>query len=354
VGEGAIRELLERRNSGPFESLADLCARVDCRQINRRVLEALVKAGAFDGLAGHRAQKLAGIDAAMDYGQTLAQERDLGQTSLFGGPGAPLPPPALPEAADLATSVRLAQEKETIGLYISGHPLADKAAELARRTTTSIAGLRELPEDQLVSAGGVVTSSRRVVTKAGGQMLIARLEDMTGAIEAVVFPKWYPQLSPLFVEDAIVIVKARVKERRQGPQSRLAPVPADAGDSMEEERPEISLQVVEAWPLASAPTLSARLAPPISAAPIMPADLGRTNPATLNVRLCGDSQDARRLGRLRDLVTSASGGPGKIVLHAGNTGDTRPLKQLVIITAAMRDELTALFGGDNVWEADER
>ena len=258
VGDGAIRELLEKRESGPFTSLAHLCSRVDCRQMNRRVLESLVKAGALDSFAGNRAQKLAHVEAALDYGQRLAEERDLGQTSLFGGAGVALPPPALPQMPDLAIPVRLAQEKEAIGLYISGHPLADKAADLARRTTTTVAGLRDLPEDELVCAGGVVTSSRRVVTKAGGQMLIAKLEDQSGTIELIVFPKWYPLLAPSFTDDAIVVVKARVKERRQGPQGRPVVVTTDAGECAEEERPEISLQVVEVWPLASAPVLSAR------------------------------------------------------------------------------------------------
>jgi OB-fold nucleic acid binding domain len=194
-----------------------------------------------------------------------------------------------------------------------------------------------------------VTSSRRVVTKAGGQLLIAKLEDQTGTIELVVFPKWYPQLSPSFTDDAIVVVKARVKERRQGPQGRPVVVPTDAGESAEEERPEISLQVVEVWPFASAPVLGARPAP--VAAPKLVIDPGA---ATLNVRLCGDAQDAHRLGRLRDLVSSAGGGSGKIVLHAGANGDTRPLKQSVAITDAMRAELAGLFGGDNVWQAEER
>jgi hypothetical protein len=72
------------------------------------------------------------------------------------------------------------------------------------------------------------------------------------------------------------------------------------------------------------------------------------------VRLCGDAEDAHRLGRLRDLVSTAGGGSGKIVLHAGANGDTRPLKQSVAITDAMRAELAGLFGGDNVWQADER
>ncbi len=362
VGGAAIVELLQRRSTGPLMSLSDLCVRVDCRVVNRRVLESLVKAGALDGLAGNRAQKLAALDAALDYGQKLAQERDRGQTSLFGSSGAELPPPPLPDVADVPMATRLAQEKDAIGLYISGHPLADKTAVLAARTTGTIRDARDLAEDELISVGAVVTSARRVVTKAGGQMLVAVLEDRTGAIEAVVFPKWYAQFSPLFVDEAIIVVKARVKERRpNGPGRTMGASSLDIADvsGADEERKEVSLQVMEAWPLASAPVISrgqgarrddADRAPVRAAAPIEPPPLSPI--PMLNVRLIGEPEDAQRLGRLRDIVTSARAGDGRIVLHAGSHGDTRSLKASVVITDALRDQLADVFGLENVWEAD--
>ena len=360
VGGGAIAELLERRAVGRFTSLPDLCARVDCRVVNRRVLESLVKAGAFDGLPGNRAQKLSALDAALEFGQKLAQERDLGQTSLFGSSGADLPPPALPDLPDVPMPLRLAQEKEAIGLYLSGHPLADKTALLTQRTTCTIRDARDLPEDELVSIGGVVTSARRVVTKAGGQMLVAVLEDLTGAMEAVVFPKWYAQLSPLFADEAIIVVKARVKERRPNGPGRAVAAVAEISDpsALEEERKEVTLQVVEAWPLAAAPAAMrtrvqrqdvTRPAPPD---PQPPAISAISPIPTLNVRLGGGPEDAHRLGKLRDIVTAARMGDGRIVLHAGSRGDTRSLKTSVVITGALRDELAAVFGNDNVWEAE--
>ena len=364
VGGAAIEELLERRSDGPLTSLADLCTRVDCRIVNRRVLEGLVKAGALDGLPGNRAQKLAGLDAALDYGQKLAQERDLGQTSLFTSAGSDLPPPPLPEMPDVPMQLRLAQEKEAIGLYLSGHPLADKAAQLATRATCTIREVRDLPEDEIVSIGGVVTSARRVVTKAGGQMLVGVLEDQTGTIEAVVFPKWYAQLSPVFADEAIIVVKARVKERRPNGPGRPTGFAQDAADpsaAAEDERKDLTLQVMEAWPLASAPAVArervARREEPARApvAEPMPAEPPVISPiAMLNVRLNGEPEDAQRLGRLRDIVTAARAGDGKIVLHAGARGDTRSLKTSVVITGALRDELAAVFGFDNVWEAEAR
>jgi len=343
VGEGAIGELLDKRAQRPFAALADLCARVDTRQVNRRVLESLIRAGALDGLPGNRAEKLAGLEAALDYGQRIAHERLLGQTSLFGGGGAvELPPPALPSLPDIGSSERLVLEKETIGVYISGHPLSGKEDDLARRTTATVAALRDRREDEQVVAGGVITATRRVVTRAGQPMLIAKLEDRTGAIEVVVFPNWYAQIAPTLADDAVVIVKGRLKERRQnGVRPLAARAPAD--DMAEEDRPEVSLQALEAWPLQKAPLL-ARAFPATK-------NGGAQRPsATVHVRLAGDADDARRLGRLRELVMNAGGGSSRVVLHAAAAGDARPLRQAVALSPALKEELASLFGEANVWE----
>ncbi|MBV8366601.1 MAG: DNA polymerase III subunit alpha [Candidatus Eremiobacteraeota bacterium] len=356
VGEGAIAELIAKRRDAPFASLADLCARVDGRQVNRRVLESLIKAGALDKF-GSRAALLAGLDSALDYGQQIAQERDLGQTSLFGGDGAShLPPPGLPVVPDMKPAQQLALEKEAIGVYISGHPLADKMEELARRTTSTIAALRETAEDEVVWVGGVITSARRVITKSGDQMLIARLEDQTAAIETVVFPKWYAELAPLFGPDAIVVIKGRVKERRAlGKPAAVSAAPEDNG---EDEHPELTVQAIEAWPLDKARVLGAapgnqreRLVH--SSFVVAPAaDNGAISAASraLHIRMCGDDADALRLTRLRDVVLAAGSGEGRIVLHSPVDAESRPLARTLTITGELRAQLAEVFGTDNVWE----
>ena len=101
-----------------------------------------------------------------------------------------------------------------------------------------------------------MTAIARVVTKAGGQMLIAKLEDQTGAIEVVVFPKWYPELSPLFADDAIVVVKGKHQGAPRDRQAARLIEPQSARRSEDEERPEVSLQAIEAWPLGQAPVIS--------------------------------------------------------------------------------------------------
>ena len=345
VGENAIAELIAKRTQSPFVSLADLCARVDGRQVNRRVLESLIKAGALDAFGG-RAALLAGLDGALDYGAQIQQERDLGQTSLFGGAGAEhLPPPRLPDVPEATPSARLAQEKEAIGVYISGHPLADKARELARRTTSTIAALRESAEDEVVWVGGVITSARRVITKTGDQMLIARLEDQSAAIEVVVFPKWYAEAAPILSADQIVVIKGRVKERRA--LGKPAAVVAPTDDNPDDERVELTLQAIEAWPFEKARILS-DAATRSSNAPN--AIIARSAPVAIHIRMLGDGDDATRLSRLRDMVLAAGLGDGRIVLHAPADGESRPLSRTLRITGELRDELARVFGTDNVWE----
>ena len=344
VGEGAVREIIEKRKGGGFTSLADICSRVDCRIVNRRVLESLVKAGALDGLPGNRNEQLAGLDAALEHGQHGAAQRALGQTSLFGVEGGTggLPPPSLPRREPPSSAVRLAHEKEAIGVYISGHPLADKADELARRTTHAIAILREQPEDETVVIGGVITASRRVVTKAGGQMLVAKLEDLSGTVEIVVFPKWFPDLSPLLLDEAIVVIKGKVKERRAigKPPGYVEP---RAADEEKLERPEVSLQALEAWPFNQARYLNSQARPAQIVEQQQPAA------AALHIRLRGDAEDATRLERLRKLIQSAQAGDYTVYLHAGGNGDSRPLRQPVQLTPSLREDFASVFGPDNVW-----
>jgi DNA polymerase-3 subunit alpha len=341
VGEGAVRELITKRGAG-YVSLADICSRVDCGRVNRRVLESLIKAGASDSLPGNRAEKLAGLDAALEYGQHGAEQRALGQTSLFGSDEAhALPPPQLPRLEPPSAALRLAWEKEALGVYISGHPLADKQAELLRRTTHRIASLRELPEDEVVSVGGVVTASRRVVTKAGGQMLVAKLEDLTGTVELVVFPKWYAELAPLLLDEAIVVVKGRVKERRAigKPPGFIEQQPVEEERA---ERPEVSLQALEAAALSQAKVIANGAA---STPSLPPPGAG----AAIHIRLQGRDDDAARLATLRELITEAESGCDRVYLHAAGNGESRPLRAAVRLTVEMEKRCAQVFGADNVW-----
>jgi DNA polymerase-3 subunit alpha len=191
IGEGAVRSILEtRERDGKFVDLFDVVRRVDVRAVNRRVLEALVKSGALDKLAGNRAEQLDALDGALDYGSRLARDRELGVVSLFGAAeGETVLVPQLRALPPPTTNEKLAWEKETLGVFISGHPLADVAEALARSGATPIRDLRDVEDDSAITLAGMLTSVRRTLTKAQAQMLIAQLEDMTGSVELIVFPK---------------------------------------------------------------------------------------------------------------------------------------------------------------------
>lgn len=218
VGEGAVRSIIEARESGGrFIDLFDLAKRVDAKQVNRRVFEALTKCGALDELPGNRAQKLAALDLALDLAAHATREKELGQVSLFGDVAehAPALAPVLPEVAAPSTRETLAWEKETLGIFVSGHPLSDVQELLVRGGATLIKDLRGVEDDGFVQIAGMVTSVRRTLTKSGQQMLIAQLEDTTGACDVVVFSKLYPVVQQLFREDDILVVKGRLRLRER-------------------------------------------------------------------------------------------------------------------------------------------
>ncbi|HEY1975730.1 MAG TPA: DNA polymerase III subunit alpha [Candidatus Baltobacteraceae bacterium] len=218
VGEGAVASIIAARDeSGRVTDLFDLAKRVDAKQVNRRVFEALIKCGALDGLPGNRAQKLAALDAAVDLAARATRDAELGQVSLFADAVAqgPALAPKLPSVPAPSTREMLAWERETLGIFVSGHPLADGQEALLRAGATLVKDLNRLDDDAAVTVAGIVTSVRRTLTKAGQQILIAQLEDTTGSCDVVVFSKLYPEVHDRFVADAILVVKGRLRRRER-------------------------------------------------------------------------------------------------------------------------------------------
>jgi DNA polymerase-3 subunit alpha len=229
VGEGAVAAILAQRDAGgPFTDLFDLVNRVGTKAANRKVYEALIKCGALDTLPGNRAQLLDALDGALDGAARASRDRELGQASLFGAieESAPVFAPALRPIAAPTTMEALTWEKETLGIFVSGHPLADVADALVRAGAVPVKELRNVEDDSPVRVAGLVTAVRRTMTKAQAQMLIATIEDMSGSIECVVFPKSYASLQAFFVEDEIVTVngRLRLRERRGAVPGEETPV----------------------------------------------------------------------------------------------------------------------------------
>jgi DNA polymerase-3 subunit alpha len=213
VGEGAIRSVLEfRSQQGRFRSLFHFCEEVDSRSLNKRVLESLVKSGALDSLGWKRSQCMAMIDTAIEYGQKARRDRESGQKGLFASlnPGqSAIPEPVAPDIPEWALDQRLAFEKETLGFYVSGHPLDRFAAEVSRFSKKSIAELIADGNNVDCRVAGIVTEFRTRRTKKGDLMALFTLEDLTGAVETVVFPNAYPKFEPYMTADFPILVSGK-------------------------------------------------------------------------------------------------------------------------------------------------
>jgi DNA polymerase-3 subunit alpha len=220
TGESAIAAVLvARKEGGPFRDLFDFCNRVDKRAVNRRVVEALVRAGAFDfaddGAGMHRASLLATVGVALEAaGQA---ERNALQTSLFGGDAGPQHKPALVAAPRWTDAQRLREEKTALGFYLSGHPFSEHRAEIGKfvkANLKSVAASVEAEGMRTQLMAGVVESVRIQRTQQG-RMVILNLSDGTATQEVTVYNEVFDQYRDLAKEDAIVVVEAKVRSVRR-------------------------------------------------------------------------------------------------------------------------------------------
>jgi DNA polymerase-3 subunit alpha len=219
VGEAAIDALVEERRGGAFGSLFELCSRVDLRKVNKRMLESLIRCGACDTLGGHRAQLLAALEEALEWGQRLQKERLSPQLALFdiGGPGEPLDaaPPPLPSVPRWDDATLLAAEKEALGFYVSGHPLRRHAALLEKFATCDTLRLRECEAGSSVRLGGLLRSVKIIQTKKGELMAFLLLEDLHGGVEITVFSSLFAQAREHLVAEQAVMVQGVVERDEQ-------------------------------------------------------------------------------------------------------------------------------------------
>jgi DNA polymerase-3 subunit alpha len=212
VGEGAVEATLLARRDGPFRSLFDYCERVDMKAVNRRVVESFIKSGSFDSLDPRRASLFGAIDRAMEAGQKRQRDRQQGQSSLFGPLDSADPGTASERAAPLpewGEGERLAFEKESLGFFITGHPLERFQGELAQWATATTGRLTTLTEAAEVTVGGIITALRLIKTKKGDRMASFILEDLEGGVESLVFPETYKKVAGRLADDQVVLVKGR-------------------------------------------------------------------------------------------------------------------------------------------------
>jgi DNA polymerase-3 subunit alpha len=227
VGETAARAIIAARaDGGPFTSIWDFTERVDPQVVNKRALEALVKCGALDSTGASRLGMLASLEQALGWGQKHAADRLAGQASIFdlGGDEQPQRPqhhPALPPG-EFDKSELLKLEKETLGLYVSEHPLHAVREQLRRKTDCTLADLERRRDAEVVTVGGIVSAVKQLQTKKGEPMVFLTLDDPTGGGEVVVFNSTYAAARELCVTDRVLVVKGRVDHKGAGETKLVA------------------------------------------------------------------------------------------------------------------------------------
>jgi DNA polymerase-3 subunit alpha len=236
VGYQAVEAIKRaREDGGPFGSLWDFCERVDCRTVNKKAIEALVKCGALGSTGASRKGMMEVLELAQAAGQKIQQDAQTGQGSIFdlqedladaaggsaGGGGspaigfaAPVHPPI--PAQEYEQAELLAAEKEAIGLFVSAHPLKPLREALHARVTHLISALHDCRDKEMVTVGGIITESKRIRTRNGDHMMFATLDDLAASVEMLVFGNALSEYEAALAVDEVVIVKGRVDHKEAG------------------------------------------------------------------------------------------------------------------------------------------
>ena len=229
VGHAAVQAILEARaKGGEFTSLWDFCERVDTRAVNKRAVECLVKCGALDSTGASRLGMLGALPAAASFGQKSQEDSRMGQSSIFdlgggggggeGAPGSSPHPPIAAEEFDKRELLRL--EKETLGTFLSSHPLAEVKDALRAKVDCSISALESKADGSIVTVGGIVTELKRIKTKRGDPMMFATLDDVEGQVEMLILGKAYEEGGDSVNVDSVLVVRGRLDHKERG-QTKL-------------------------------------------------------------------------------------------------------------------------------------
>ena len=330
-GDKAIDSIIDtRRRGGPYRDVFDFCKRMDSELVNKRVVESLILAGAFDCTGARRTQLMAVYEAALDGAARTRRGNIAGQLSLFGDGMLEEVTPTLPDIPEYPLRARLSLEKSVTGLYITGHPLADYQRSLSSMSmnTARLAELMERPDHGLssdglrVTMGGMLTEVRQKATKAGNLMGFATLEDLTGTVEALVFPKVLERVSTDLIPDTAVVLAGRLSIR-------------------EDEDPKLLLDTVEPLQTDAQLEQGGVVIPAPSAPPAQQALPG----SRLFLRL----PDPSAIAMVRPVLARSPGAVG-VVLYIESTGDklAAPKNLCVTPTQALLDQLSDMLGARSV------
>ncbi len=240
IGESAIESVLEaREQGGSFSDLFDLCGRIDLRKVNKRVLESLIRSGSLDKLGAHRASLMATLNTALQAAGQHSKDVEAGQSDLFGGGEVRTSAHEYVDVPEWGEDQRLEGEKETLGLYLTGHPIAKYEQELGHITGSTIAELNSSKEYAVVA--GLIVAIRTMQTKRGDRMAFITLDDRTGRLELAVFADLFAASRDLLIKDTLLVVNGQlsVDEYTGGFKMR-----ADKLYNMDQARAEFASRVV--------------------------------------------------------------------------------------------------------------
>jgi DNA polymerase III alpha subunit len=227
VGQGAVRQIEKEREQGPYADMVDFIERTSSDQLNKRMVECLIKAGAFDGMGHNRAQLMLVYESLMDDSAQRRRQNVAGQVSFFdlamGGDAPQKAAYQIPELQEHPRRVLLSMEKEMTGVYITGHPL-DEVAHLLNAGFTTVSAVYDMADNEEtahnsdglpVMMAGILTATRGKITKKGSMMGFLTLEDLTGQIEGLVFPKVYERFVNMLAVDQLVMLEGKLSLREE-------------------------------------------------------------------------------------------------------------------------------------------
>jgi DNA polymerase-3 subunit alpha len=217
AGSGAIQEVVDTRKNGRFETFSDFLERVNLSRVNRKVIEALIQAGAFDAIEKNRARLLAGLDIGLDRAQRAKSLQAIKQMSMFEGLAETVTDDWLPDTPDWEESEKLAREKAALGVYLSGHPLDSYRHILKSWVKVTTADLPDTPDGESVALGVVVTAAKEKVSKKGGRVAILTVEDLTGSVDVLVFGDILDKMAPWLDQPSLPLwLKGDVVQEERG------------------------------------------------------------------------------------------------------------------------------------------
>jgi DNA polymerase-3 subunit alpha len=343
VGTGPIEAILAaREEGGPFTSIEDFAKRVNARECNKKVWEALAKSGAFDGLIkGDRGVLLHNLDVLTSFASKAQKNALSGQIDIFGSLGEEENSPALrldPPPVPVSSREQLAWEKELLGLYLSHHPLDDYAGFL-NDSCQPIGALTPESDGKLVRVGGYITTIRKITTKTGSLMAFIGLEDKTGLTELIVFPKAFEKSPEVFEADNVIIATGKISARdREGRLTSEPKVMVDGAKIVDYDQAKNHKPVKPLRAPAPAATTTPAPAPPPAAAPA----------GGYVVLKLTDLSDQALLHSIKEVLSNHQGSVDTFVVVGGDTPKKIRLPFKVAVSDALIAQLTAVVGDGQV------